>query len=452
MKNYNELKDVLRIGAKSNFWLFCCYYDFEFFVEKRHFLKEVALLFQFVIDEYKEGKAITVSVSMPPRSGKSYITSLFCAFWLGTFPKLSVMRNSCTATLFDKFSYDVRNILKSDKFQNVFDARLQIDKQNISGWNLTESVQVGYFGAGVGGTIVGFGANLAITDDLYKDISSALSSTNNNAVKMWKESAHDSRMEKNCPEIFIGTRWTIDDIIGSAIESKRIQKSIIVPALIDECSFCEDVKTTEEYLVIRDRVDKNIWFAEYMQNPKSIEGLLFHEELLSFYEEATNFEYVFIEIDPADKGKDKLCSVVFGVKEKVVYVLNVIYTEDETKITIPLVLEQIKQYKPSDVRIETNAAWIMYAEKLREKINEIGSSSSVRIYNESKNKELRIYNEAPFIRNCFKFKLNPVKEYQNAMHDLTNYMKLVVNQKDDFVDVLAAASVILKKNRMIETF
>ena len=234
MITFEQARPVIKQVARDDFWAFCCYYDWDFFRVNRRFFKQVAQLFQTVVNEYKQGNAISVSVSMPPRSGKSYITSLFAAYWLSQFPELSVMRNCCTASLYQKFSYDTRNIIRSEKFKELFpNIELQGDKQNLDGWNLTTSKQVGYFGAGVGGTIIGFGANLAITDDLYKSMQDALSSTTNAFVKLWKESAHDSRKEKNCPEIYIGTRWTKDDIIGEAMDKGYLLESVTIPALID---------------------------------------------------------------------------------------------------------------------------------------------------------------------------------------------------------------------------
>ena len=109
----------------------------------------------------ESGEINSLSVSLPPRGGKSYITSLFCAWALGRNPSESVMRNTCTATLFQKFSYDVRQIVKSEKFAMVFPhVELSSDKANLQGWNTNSSRQVGYFGAGVGGTIIGFGATM----------------------------------------------------------------------------------------------------------------------------------------------------------------------------------------------------------------------------------------------------------------------------------------------------
>ena len=68
------LKMCLRLElAKKDFWQFCLFYDREFFIE-REFLKEVAEAFQNINDN----KIKSLAVSMPPRAGKSYITSLFC--------------------------------------------------------------------------------------------------------------------------------------------------------------------------------------------------------------------------------------------------------------------------------------------------------------------------------------------------------------------------------------
>ena len=135
--------------SRRKFWIFCHQMDHEFF-SARPFLKDVAIAFQKV----EEGSLKSLSVSMPPRAGKSYITSLFCAWTLGRNPSESIMRNTCTATLYLKFSYDVRAIIKSDKFTEIFpEIRLSDDKKNLQGWNLQQSKQVAFFGAGVGGTL-----------------------------------------------------------------------------------------------------------------------------------------------------------------------------------------------------------------------------------------------------------------------------------------------------------
>lgn len=443
--------DILKAGARLNFWLFCCYYDFEFFYEKRKFLYDIAELFQKVIDEYKQGRALTVSVSMPPRAGKSYITSLFSAYWLATFPQLSVMRNSCTTTLYQKFSYDARNIIKDKRFKDVFpEIELQPDKQNIDGWNLTTSQQVGYFGSGVGGTIIGFGANLAISDDLYKSMQDALSETTNNGVKMWKESAHDSRMEKNCPEIFIGTRWRKDDIIGDAMESGRIKESIVISAMKDGKSFCEDVKSTDEYLEIKSRIGASIWEAEYQQNPKTKEGLLLPIESLTFANLQSNTDVLFRYAigDPADTGGDKFNCLfidVINYQDKIrAYVRSVIHSTDGMQATVERIGQRLRQHKSERIFYEVNGVGLAAA--LLQKSNK-PDEIVIEPFTSNENKEVRVLSFYEFIQAYFIFDENYKNDidYSNYIADLTSYVKNGDNKhKKDAIDNTSTAAKILK--------
>jgi hypothetical protein len=446
--------DILKSGARLNFWLFCCYYDYEFFYKKRPFLYDVALLFQEVIEQYKQGNAISVSVSMPPRAGKSYITSLFAAYWLAKFPELSVMRNSCTATLYQKFSYDTRNIIRSSKFREVFpEVQLQGDKQNLDGWNISTSKQVGYFGSGVGGTIIGFGANLAITDDLYKSMEDALSTNTNDKVKMWKQSAHDSRKEKNCPEIYIGTRWTKEDIIGDAIESGKLYKSIKIPALINDESFCEDVKSTKEYLAIRNDISKMVWLAEYMQDPTNPEGLLIPFEKLKFIDISKipqqNIIYRFSVIDPADNGGDKFSNpfiFVAQIDNSIgCFVSDITHNGYGIEANVGRVIEKVHTNNIEQLAIEKNGIGLAAVLLLSK---QMPSFCQLVPFNSTINKEVRILSNYDFIMKYFYFDSEKYKtdaEYKSFVYDLTNYSRESDNKhKKDAIDVLSSAAHIMK--------
>ena len=230
MTNFKEIEPILELAAKDNFVAFCYYMNYDFF-KSRPYLKQIAQAFM----EIDSGDIKTLSVSLPPRAGKSYITTLFCAWILGKYPEESVMRNTCSARLAEKLSYDARDVVKSEKFAKVFPhVTLSKDKASVSGWNTNQSKQVGYFGQGVGGTIIGFGASkLAITDDLFRSMEDAMSETIREKTHSWKEATHDSRKETGCAEIDIGTRWTRDDIIGKNAEQGYYDKQIIVPSLIE---------------------------------------------------------------------------------------------------------------------------------------------------------------------------------------------------------------------------
>lgn len=403
----------------------------------------MAEAFQVVADEYREGRTIRGSVSMPPRAGKSYITSLYCAWWLGQFPETSVMRNTCTARLYEKFSYNVRDIVRSDKFKQVFpNAVLSPDKQALEGWNLTTAKQVSYFGAGVGGTIIGFGASIAITDDLYKDMADALSPTVQEGVSMWKESAHDSRMERGCPEIFIGTRWSKRDEIGKAID-KGLDFVIIISALDeDDNSFCEDVNTTEYYRKRRDEIDEAIWMAEYMQQPVEVKGLLFPESELTFYNPATvtaKTEHKAVFVDPADKGGDYYAAPLAYLVGDVILIDRVIFSTAGVDVTIPETVDMITSEKVDSVQVEINGGWTLASKDIKKEVHVKHPNCNIRSVSVSTNKETRILTQSSWIKRYVRFRedYRSDKQYSAFMKNLTSYLREGKNAHDDAADVMA---------------
>lgn len=268
--------------AKKDFWAFCLYYDPKFF-SKRLFLKKVAEAFMRVYESYSASIIYRLAVSMPPRAGKSYISSLFIAWMYGHFPQESVMRNCCSDTLYNKLSYDTRDVVKSRRFKEIFpDIHLKGDKQNVKSWSVEGARQVSYFGGGVGDTVIGFGASmLAMTDDLYKSLEDALSDNNNEKVWSWKQGTHDSRIEGSCCMIDIGTRWSSNDVLGRMEEAGKYNEIIRIAALDEnDETFCADVHTTEYYKELRSETDESIWMAEYMQEPFEAKGLLFPKSSL----------------------------------------------------------------------------------------------------------------------------------------------------------------------------
>jgi predicted phage terminase large subunit-like protein len=428
--------------SRQMFWDFCMYYDREFF-EKRPFLKQIADGLQ----QIAKGEIQTLSASLPPRSGKSYLTSLFCAWWLALNPEKSIMRNCCTSYLFRKFSYDVRNIIKDRKFQKVFPAvKLQPDKQNVDGWNLTTAKQVSYFGAGVGGSIIGFGANIAISDDLYRGIDDALSSNYNEAVIRWKESSHDSRKEKDCPEIFVGTRWSKRDVIGRAIENGKIDKPISVSALINNQSFCEDVKSTAEYLEIRDSIDETIWQAEYMQEPIENKGLLFPSSELKFYDpeklDLEKVEFAYMHIDPADDGSDSYATPLCLLVGDRIYVHDVIYSTDGSEITEPETVLMAQKYKLNYAEFEGNSGWVIMGKNLRREFGEKLPYCGFRIIKNTTNKETRILAASAFVKYKMYFRSDykSLRQYNNFMLNITGYLREGGNKHDDGADSIAGAA------------
>lgn len=387
----------------------------------------------------------SLSISMPPRAGKSYITSLYCAWFLGKRPAESVMRNTCTATLYDKLSYDTRNVLRHEKYAAVFpESKLAEDRQNVSGWNLQKSRQVGYFGAGVGGTIIGFGCSgVAITDDLYKSLDDALSETTNSKVHSWKQATHDSRLEQDaegheCPIIDIGTRWSTQDVIGKGIEEGKYDKSIVISALDkDGKSFCEHVHTTEYYTKKKLETEQEIWDAEYMQSPAEIKGKLFPAAELQYFKlselRKQDAHGVIAYTDPADEGTDNFSMPVGYVFPNTIYVTDVVFTTEGTDISCPEAIDLLSRIPLNYVRVEGNGGGIEVYKEFRKHMPD----KTLKV-NNTTNKHARIFNSSMHIKRNVKFlapgEYAPGSPYDLFMQQITKYMKDGSVKKDDAPD------------------
>ena len=439
------LRELLRRElARRSLWQFCLYMDSDFF-SARPFLKEVADAMQ----EIEEGHIKSLSVSMPPRAGKSYITSLYCAWVIGRNPTESIMRNTCTATLYVKFSYDVRAVIQSTRYKQVFtDVRLSDDKKNLQGWNTNSARQVSYFGAGVGGTIIGFGATkVAITDDLYRGIEDALSDTINDRIHQWKQSTHDSRFESGCARVDIGTRWSLNDVIGRNMEQNQYEKSIIVPALTgDDKSFCEAVMTTDEFHDKRKRTSPEIWSAEYMQQPVDIKGRLFNE--LRYIDENELNELIerhpidggIAYIDVADQGADYTAMAVAGMINRSFYVVDYVYTRDNTDVTLPICASMLNKWQVKYCRVESNSMGAMFSRQLQT----MTEAKILQVANQV-NKMTRIIMQSVYIQNRLTFaRRESDPQSLQFIQNVLSYSKEGKNKHDDAPDCLAGLSLFIQ--------
>jgi predicted phage terminase large subunit-like protein len=445
------MREMLRLElAKRDFWRFCIHYDPEFFAQ-RQFLEPVAHSFQRI--ETRQIKSL--SVSMPPRAGKSFITSLFCAWTIGRNPRESVMRNTCTSTLYLKFSYDVRTILKSDKFRMVFpNVQLSDDKANLQGWNTNKSKQVGYFGSGVGGTIIGFGAsNVAITDDLYRGIEDAMSDTINDRVIAWKESTHDSRFERGCVRIDIGTRWSINDMIGRNVDQKQYDETIMVPALDEnDQSFCENVMSTEEYHNKRKRTPIEIWSAEYQQQPVDVQGRLFNDlKFIDLHEmnaiigsnttdsNPSGIDGALAYVDVADQGADyTACAIMIVVKNQF-FVVDYVFTRENTDVTIPMIASKLNQWNVSYCRVESNGIGAIYGRNLQKLVK-----TRILPVANTTNKMTRIIMNSAFVMNDFTFVKLDNAPSEQFIQNVLSFTKEGKNKHDDAPDCICGLSMFVQ--------
>jgi len=116
-----------------------------------------------ILEDMAYGRNLRATVSMPPRFGKSLLTSTyFPAWYIGNFPDHQIMMVSHTADLAVDFGRKVRNLVSSEEYKQIFpEVSLAVDSKSAGRWNTNKGGS--FFACGVGGAIAGRGANFLCT-------------------------------------------------------------------------------------------------------------------------------------------------------------------------------------------------------------------------------------------------------------------------------------------------
>lgn len=454
LKELAELKAKLDIAeARKDFWKFCKYMDSSFFNDDKPHLKLIAEKLQDV----EERKITRLAISMPPRFGKSYITTLFTLWTIGRNPEKSVMRNSYTADLAEEFSFSTREMIQSEKYLKVFPkVRLREDKKAIGKWSIVGAKTNTYFCAGVGGSITGKGVNnVAILDDPIKGIEEALSETVVSSTWRWYKGVHQARMEDDCAEIHIATRWCKQDPIGRITDPDGDSFDpecvvLVVPALDEHGeSTCPAIHTTDYYKKLKVGMEDFIWEAEFMQHPIEEKGLLYPPGALHRFSidelKTKTPDGVIGFTDTADLGSDYLCSLIGCRFGNATYITDVVFTQDGVEITEPMVVELITKNKCQMMQIESNNGGRQFARNVKRILQDKKSTCAVTTETQTKNKETRIFVQAGYVKENFWFRndYQPGSDYDKFMRQFTGYVRLGRNTHDDACDAVTGLAEIV---------
>lgn len=242
------------------------------------------------LDAVERGEIKRLIVCMPPRHGKSELTSKrFPAYYLGRHPSRQVMTASYGADLAQGFGRDVRNIVASQEFGRLFPSvGLAKDSAAKDKWHTTRNGV--YVAAGVGGALTGRGAHLALIDDPIKDRQDADSITIRENVWDWYRSVLRTRLMPDGAIVLVLTRWHPDDLAGRLIAEMEAgtgeQWEILsLPALADSPldplgrsegeALWPDAFGKEALAQIERAIGPREWSALFQQQPTPGEGSLF---------------------------------------------------------------------------------------------------------------------------------------------------------------------------------
>lgn len=239
----------------------------------------------------ERGELDRLMIFAPPRHTKSELASRrFPAWYLGRHPDKQLIAATYSGEFALDFGRDVRGIVQDERFSKLFpDVTLAADSQAANRWHTNQGGVSVY--VGVGGSITGRGAHIALIDDPFKNREEADSENNREAVWKWYTSTLRTRLMPGGAIILILTRWHEDDLAGRLLERQREQWHVIsLPAISNENQPHESALWPEWYdLTALKRIKADIgsrdWSALYQQNPMPDEGTFFKREWFEFYKE-----------------------------------------------------------------------------------------------------------------------------------------------------------------------
>jgi len=280
------------------------------------------------LERVVKGDCKRLMIFMPPRHGKSQLTSeFFPAWYLGHHPDRYIIATTYAQELADDFGRKVRNQLQDPLYKAIFpECQISPDSASASKFN---TIQKGsYFAVGMGGPITGRGAHVLLIDDPLKGREDAESETTRRKQKEWYQSVARTRLMPGGAIVVIQTRWHEDDLSGwlQAAHSHEDWEVINLPAISEDNKplwpEMYDLKTLE---AIRESIGMRDWNALYQQNPIPDAGDFFKREWFQFYDTPPTGMYIYGASDFAvTEGKGDFTEHgIFGIdSENNIYILD----------------------------------------------------------------------------------------------------------------------------------
>ncbi len=336
------------------------------------------------------GNVRRLMVFMPPGSAKStYATVVFPSWFMGRKRGRNVICASYNTDLARKFSRKTRQIVRSSRYQDIFDTSLVADNRSVEDWALLNSST--YMCAGIMAGITGNRADGMVIDDPIKGRQDADSQTIRETI--WQEylASVRTRVKPGGFIVIIQTRWHEDDLSGRILPQDwngqsgkviaRDGEEWEVICLQAECEVDDDPLgrkrgewlwtewfTPEHWAQEKITQGSRNWDALYQQKPKPSEGGMFKRPWVKRYK-ARPFEGQIIQsVDSGNKPGQLNDPSVVGtwlVTRLGWYLLDVW----RDRVDFPTLKHTVKNlandWKPGGIIIEDKASGTQLIQELR---------------------------------------------------------------------------------------
>lgn len=301
------------------------------------------------LEAVERGDIDRLMIAMPPRHGKSQLASrLFPAWCLGRNPRTQIIAASYNSDLASDFGRDVRNIVGSPEFGEIFPGvSLSVDSKAANRMNTNKGGT--YIAAGVGTAVTGRGARIALIDDPFKDRAEADSERIRDGVWAWYQSTLYTRLMPGGAVVVINTRWHEDDLSGRLLNGSDKWELLELPAISPqgEALWPEwyDIAALKR---IKDNIGPREWSALYQQQPQPDEGTYFQRDWLLSWDKLPKLNiYGSSDYAVTDGGGDYTVHRIWGVDaEGKLYRLDGWRGQSSSDVWIEQKIDLMAKWKP----------------------------------------------------------------------------------------------------------
>lgn len=438
LRSQAQLELKTRIAARGSLIEFTSFTKADYVVAPHH--QRIA----HELERVERGEIDRLLLMLPPRHGKSELASRrFPAYALGRNPKRQIISVSATSDLATDFGREVRNIMSGADYRALFPAvEMAADSQAKGKWHTSDGGI--YYAVGVGGAVLGKGADLLLIDDPFASMEDALSDATRESVWNWYVGSAYNRLQPGGAIVVIAHRMHEEDLQGRLLDQQVAGgdrwEVVELPAIDDDGGALWPAAYPVAALErIRRNTLPRFWSALYQQHPTPDEGTFFLKDWIKWYDTPpvrdTMHVYGASDYAITADGGDWTVHVVAGVDpDDNLYILDLWRQRTTSDKWIEALLDLGDQYRPLDWAEEQGQIIKSIGPFLEQRMNERRVYFSRQQFTSAKDKPTR----AQSIR--ARMAMGKVYLPRNAswVSDLVvELMTFPAGRHDDQVDVMA---------------
>lgn len=437
------------VKAVRNYISFCG------FIDRRFKAPDHIQLIGGYLQKVKDGEIKRLMIFMPPRHGKSEITSRkFPAFFLGHKPDNNVVLASYAKSLCRGFSRRVRAAIESKDFQLLFPGiKTAQDSRSVDQWEIQE-LRGGLMATGVEGALTGHGAHLFIIDDPIKDRKQAESRVYRDNIFDWYQNVALTRLEPGAAMLLMMTRWHQDDLAGRILTTEKDWVVLNLPAVVETLEQEEKDPlnrkvgdllwpgrfSKEELEATKKKVGSRAWNALYQGEPMDPTSQRIKRDWIRWYDQLPPDTKRGAGIDTATSSKETAdnMAMVEAAKDQegFIYIDDVFCDKISVNAFSGFYANRVKTQKFSKILIEDNNAGEAIRQSIVTACRTAGSQPHPQAIHTSTDKGVRVSEFEGMIENgTIRFKRGN-KKVEELVDHLVDFPQ---SSSDDDIDAMGFA-------------